>query len=243
MTRYTLALMLAASILPTAARAEMSAAQKTEIEALVKQYILEHGEVLIESVNNYQAKQEAEANKESETKAKAFMAGIKDDKNLALAGNPNGDVTVVEFFDYNCGYCKKAFEEIQSLVKDDKQVKVVLYDMPILGPSSLEISKWALAAKRQNKYFEYHTALMTHSGEKDEAVYKQLAKDAGLDPEKLAKDKNDPAVEEEIAKHVSTAQQLGFQGTPGFIIGEKVFKGYIPYDVMKSTIKEERAKK
>lgn len=235
------AILIAAFSLPTIARAEMTAEQKAEVEALVKQYILDHGEVLIESVNNYQQKQEGEANKESEVKAKALIESLKGDKSVAEAGNPKGDVTVVEFFDYNCGYCKKAFSEIQSLLKDDKNVRIVLYDMPILGPESTEISRWALASKKQNKYFEFHTALMTHNGEKDEATFKRLAKDVGMDADKLAKDKASPEIEAEIQKHLVTAQGLNIQGTPGFLINEKVYRGYIPYEGMTAGIKEARA--
>jgi protein-disulfide isomerase len=239
-TRFAFPLMMAAFALPGAAHAEMSAAQKTEIEAIVKQYILEHGDVLIEGVNNYQKKQEEEANKESEVKAKEFLATMKGDKNLAFTGNPDGDITVVEFFDYNCGYCKKALEEIQALHKDDKNVRIVFYDMPILGPDSHEAAKWSLAAKKQNKYWEFHQALMGHQGGKDEDALKKLAADAGLDANKLAKDKDAPEIEAEIQKHLETARGLGIQGTPGFLIGEKVFRGYIPYDVIKSTIADAR---
>ena len=240
MTRFAFPLMMAALVLPTAAKAEMTAEQKAEVEALVKQYILDHGEILIESVNNYQKKQEEAANKESEVKAKELLVSLKDNKDVAVVGNPDGDVTVVEFFDYNCGYCKKAFEEIQSLVKDDKNVKIVLYDMPILGPESHEIAKWALASKKQGKYWEYHQALMQHLGGKDADTFKKLATEAGLDAEKLAKDKDAPEIETEIQKHLEVARNLGIQGTPGFLIDEKVFRGYIPYDAMKSSIKEIR---
>lgn len=240
MTRFAFPLMMAALMLPTAAKAEMTPEQKAEVEALVKQYILEHGEVLIESVNNYQKKQEETANKESEVKAKELLESLKTNKDVAVVGNPDGDVTVVEFFDYNCGYCKKAYEEIQSLVKDDKNVKIVLYDMPILGPESHEIAKWALASKKQGKYWEYHQALMQHQGNKDADTFKKLATEAGLDADKLAKDKDAPEVETEIQKHLEVARNLGIQGTPGFLIDQKVFRGYIPYDAMKSTIKKVR---
>jgi protein-disulfide isomerase len=239
-TRFAFPLMMAALVLPTGAKAEMTAEQKTEVEALVKQYILEHGELLIESVNKFQQKQEAEASKASEGKAKELLAALKDDKQVAVVGNPKGDVTVVEFFDYNCGYCKKAFEEVQSLVKDDKNVKIVLYDMPILGPESVIAAKWSLAAKKQDKYWEFHKALMAHQGGKDDDTLKKLATDAGLDAEKLAKDKDAPEIETEIQKHLKVAKELGIQGTPGFLIEEKVFRGYIPYDAMKATIKEIR---
>lgn len=240
--RFVLLFVTVALFTPTIAKAEMTADQKKEVEALVREYILNNGDVLIESVNKFQSKQEEVANKAAKEKAAEFLKTIKDDKNLAIAGNPKGDVVVVEFFDYNCGYCKKALEEIQKLVKEDPNVKVVLYDMPILGPSSLEIAKWALASRSQGKYFEYHTALMFHSGEKDETTFKKLAEDVGLDAEKLLKDKSDPAIEAEIKKHIETAQSLGFSGTPGFLINDNVFRGYIPYDVMIKTIQDERAK-
>lgn len=241
MKRFAFPLMMAAAaLLPSAARAELSADQKKEIEALVHEYILENGAVLIESVNKFQAKQEEETNKQSTVKAKELQENLKKNKDVAFAGNPDGDVTVVEFFDYNCGYCKKAFEEILQLLKDDKNVKIVLYDMPILGPNSLETSKWSLASKKQGKFFEYHTALMNHQGGKDEDTLKRLAKEAGLDVDKLVKDKDDPTIEAEIREHLQIAQELGVQGTPGFLINDKVFRGYIPYDAIKSTIAAER---
>jgi protein-disulfide isomerase len=239
-TRFVLLGFAALFFLIPSARAEMTPEQKAEIEALVKEYILNNGQVVIESVNKFQEKQEAEANKAAETTAKQLIESLKADKSVPVVGNPKGDVTVVEFFDFNCGYCKKAFEEIQSLMKDDKNVKIVLYDMPILGPESMEASKWALAAEKQGKYFEFHTALMNHAGGKDESALKQIAEDTGLDVEKMLKDKASPDIEAQINKHLMTAQSLGIQGTPGFLINEKVFRGYIPYDVMKDAIKAAR---
>ncbi len=243
MKYLTLALMTAAFAFPMVAKAEMTPEQKKEVEALIHQYVLEHGELLIESVNKYQEKQEEESNAKASVKAKELLASLKTEKDMSIAGNPDGDITIVEFFDFNCGYCKKAFEEIQKLLKDDKNVKIVFYDMPILGPDSLESSKWTLAAKRQNKYFEYHTALMQHQGGKDESVYKKIGEDLKLDMDKLAKDKASAEVEQEIKTHIGKAQELGIQGTPGFLIEDKVFRGYIPYEVIQNTIKELRASK
>lgn len=241
MRLLALPLTIAALAMPSMAQAEMTPEQKKEVEALVREYILQNGDVLIESVNNFQRKQEEEANKQSAVKAKELIQSLKSEKNLAIAGNPDGDVTVVEFFDFNCGYCKKAFNEIQSLIKDDKNVKVVLYDMPILGPESVEAARWALAAKKQDKYFEYHAAIMNHNGPKNADVYKKLADDAGLDPEKLAKDKDAPEVQEEIKTHLAMAADLGIQGTPGFLIDETIFRGYIPYAAMQKAIADARS--
>ncbi len=231
---------------PSAHAAETAAftpAQKMELESLIKNYIMAHPETLIESVNKYQASQEEEANKDADAKAREFLASLKDQKDLALVGNPEGDITVVEFYDYNCGYCKKAYEEVIKLLNEDKGVKVVFIDMPILGPSSVEAAKWSLASKKQGKYFEFHKALMAATGERDDEHFRTAAKEAGLDVAKLEKDKADPAIDEEIKSHLSTAHALSIQGTPGFIINEKVFRGYIPYEAIQSTIKDLRAKK
>lgn len=240
MTRYAIPLIMAMLAIPLPAKAAMNDAQKKEVEALIKQYILENGDVLIEGVNRFQAKQEEEANKEAQTKAKDLLESLKGDKNVAQAGNPKGDVTVVEFFDYNCGYCKKAFSEVQSLLKDDKNVRVILYDMPILSADSHEISRWAMASRNQGKYFEFHSLLMQHQGATNEETLKKIAKQAGLDADKLKKDKDSPEIEEEIQKHLAVAQSLGIQGTPGFLINEQIFRGYIPYDAMKDAIAKER---
>lgn len=240
MRHFALPLLMAAMALPTVAKAELTADQKKEVEALVKQYILDHGDLLIESVNKYQARQEEETNKQAAGKAKDLIEQLQKEDIKSYAGNPKGDVLVVEFFDYSCGYCKKAYSEIQSLLKDDKNVKIVFYDMPILGPDSLEMAKWSMAARNQDKYYDFHKALIEHSGAKDEATLTKLANDAGLDGDKLAKDKADPKINDEIQKHLQMARDLGIQGTPGFLIGDKIFRGYIPYDVIQTTIKETR---
>lgn len=241
MKHFVLSALALIMAMPAAAKAEgLTPEQKKEVEAVVKEYLLNHGEDILAGVTAYQAKQEEEANKESVGKAKALQEHLKGDKTTAAVGNPKGDITVVEFFDYNCGYCKKAFTEVQSLLKEDKNVKVVLYDMPILGPSSYEASKWALAAQKQNKYWEFHQAMMEHQGAADEEAFKALAEGAGLDFAKLSKDKDDPAIEETLKKHLETARDLGIQGTPGFLVGSQVFKGYIPYEQMKEAIKRER---
>lgn len=241
MKHFVLSALMAVMALPAAAKAEgLTPEQKKEVEAIVKDYLVNNGQDILEGVTRFQAKQEEEANKASAGKAKELQESLKKDTATAVVGNLKGDVTVVEFFDYNCGYCKKAFTEVQTLIKEDKNVKVVLYDMPILGPSSYEASKWALAAQRQGKYWEFHTAMMNHQGAADDEAFKKIATDAGLDAEKLAKDKSDPAIEETIKKHLETARELGIQGTPGFLVGEQVFKGYIPYDEMKKAIETER---
>lgn len=241
MKHLVLAALLAATAIPASAHAEMSADQKKEIEALVKEYILNNGDVIIESVNKYQAKQEEETNKKADGAAKELLEAIKADKTLPGAGNPDGDVVLIEFFDFNCGWCKKAYEEIQQIIDQDKNVRVVFYDIPILGPSSTLSSRWALAAHKQNKYWEFHKALMTHEGQVDDAILEKIAKDAGLDVAKLKKDLDDPKINETLNEHVAKAKAVGIQGTPGFIINDQIFRGYIPYNAMKEAVATARS--
>lgn len=226
--------------LPVAARAELSADQKKEMEALIKEYILNNGDVVIEGVNKYQAKQEEETNKQSDAAAKELMAKIKSDKSLPGAGNPDGDVVVVEFFDFNCGWCKKAFEEVQNIIKDDKNVRVVFYDIPILGPTSTLASRWALAAHKQGKYWDFHQKVIAHEGQIDEPTLEKMAKDSGIDMAKLKKDLEDKSIDETLNTHIATTKTVGIQGTPGFIINDQIFRGYIPYDAMKDAVEKAR---
>jgi protein-disulfide isomerase len=242
--KLLLSTILAAMAFPAAASAEaLNAEQKKEIEAMIHEYILNHGDVVIEAVNKYQAKQEEESNKQAEEAAADLITKLRTDKDIAQTGNPDGDVIVVEFFDYNCGWCKKAFEEIQTLLKEDKNVKVVLYDIPILGPTSHLASRWALAAKKQGKYWDFHKAVITHEGSIDEEVLAKLAKEAGVDVDKLKKDLEDPSIDAELKSHLEVTKSLGIQGTPGFLVNEKVFRGYVPYDTLTGAIKEAREAK
>ena len=215
-----------------------NASQKEEIESVIQNYLMENPEIIADAMNELRAKQE----REMQDQAKAKLEEYKDffqTAEVPVAGNPEGDVTVVEFFDYNCGYCKKALPDVQALLEQDENVRVVLMDMPILGPSSLTASKFALAAKKQDKYFEYHTALMEFQGSKDEAALKKLATDIGLDAEKLAEDAQDPAIADMINENISIAQEIGIRGTPGFIVGDELYRGYIGEDALIQSVKDQ----
>lgn len=215
---------------------DLSAGQKTEIEALVKQAILDNPELILKSVEDFQLKQQKEAQKEQAKGTQKFLDEIGDSKAAFTVGNPKGDVTVVEFFDYNCGYCKKAFEDIQALLKDDKNIKIILFDMPVLGPASEEASKWSIAAAKQGKYFDFHREIITHQGQKDEAALEKLAKKVGLDVKQLKKDAADPETQKAIDQNIEQAQSMGFSGTPGFIVGTEMVRGYIGTKAMKEMV-------
>lgn len=213
---------------------------KEDIEKIVREYLLENPDVVVESIQNYQLK-------ERERQEQAFRDQIKDSKEdiyndpgSPVAGNPDGDVTIVEFFDYNCGYCKKAMEDLTKLMEADKNVKVVFKEFPILSESSNEIARWALASNFQGKYFDFHLAVMSHSGPKNTAALEKIAKKVGLDVKQLKKDAESKAVRGQIEKTRSLARSLGISGTPAFIINDKLSPGYIRFDVMKQAVENAR---
>jgi protein-disulfide isomerase len=141
------------------------------------------------------------------------------------AGNPNGDVTIVEFFDYNCPYCKKAFGDVSKVIERDPKVKVVFKELPILSKSSEEASRVALAARMQGKYWEMHRALLNQKGEVNEQSSLRLAEKLGLDMARLKKDMEAPEVKAEIETVRALAQKMGIQGTPHFLVGDKAIPG------------------
>src|SRR5690606_34741370 len=120
----------------------------------------------------------------------------------------------------------------------DKNVRVVFYDIPILGPTSTLASRWALAAHKQGKYWDFHQRVITHEGQIDEDMLEKTAKAAGLDVAKLKKDLEDESIDKTLNGHIDTTKTVGIQGTPGFIINEQIFRGYIPYDAMKDAVEK-----
>ena len=242
MTRLFLALIAAVTIFaPTYVVAqEFTAAQKEQIQKMFKEYLMNNGEVVLDSVNKYQGELVEKEREEANKKAESFIEELKTRDDLATAGNPKGDITVVEFFDYNCGYCTRALNEIETLLESDKNVRVVFMDMPILGPPSLEASKWSLAAQNQGKYWEYHRAIMNHKGQKNVSALKKIAKDLDLDVDQLEKDKDSKKIADMLEKNIADAQALNIRGTPGFIIDGEISPGYIPVAEMKRIIANAR---
>jgi len=237
------AVILALGVTQAHAADDFTAAQKEALGTIIDDYIMKNPEVLINALNSYQQKQaEAEQAKRREglvtKKAEIYAA------TTPFGGNAKGDVTIVEFFDYNCGYCHKALEDVKRLIDSDKNVKVLLKDMPILGESSMEISRWALAAQKQGKYYEYHVALMTSQEQKTPETLEKIAKSVGLDTVKLRKDATeDKSIQAQLDANIALAQSLGIGGTPAFIIGDDLVPGFMGYDNMVAAIKAVREKK
>lgn len=218
-----------------------SAAQKTEIETLVHKYLLEHPEILQDMANKLEEKNKlAEAAARNVT-LKSKSAEIFHDAGDAVLGNPKGDVTLVEFFDYNCSWCKKSVGELQALLAKDKNVRVVMKEFPIFGEGSEYAAKAALASVKQGKYWEFHQALFAAESKVTPEVVDQVATALGLDVVKMKADMQDPAIIANVRKTQSLAQSLAINGTPAFVIDDQLFPGYTPLDGLEAALATVRA--
>jgi protein-disulfide isomerase len=222
----TLRLAQAAPATPQPAEASpFDAKQKAAIEAIITGYLLEHPEVMLEVQTALEEKMEKIQSEKMKVALSTNAADIFRDPGAPIAGNPSGDIPVVEFFDYNCGYCKRAFSDIAKLVDDDKKIKLILRELPILSKGSEEASRVALAARKQDKYWAMHKALISHKGESNEQTALRAAEKLGLDMEKLKKDMASDEVTAEIDRVRELARKMGIQGTPHFLVGDRVIAG------------------
>ena len=237
-----LAAVPAASLQPAAAQA-LSDAQKQAVEQLIRDYIMKNPEVMIESLQAYQAGQHT-AQQEAAQKAVADNRSVLErDAATPVGGNPKGNVTVVDFFDYHCGYCKKALPSVQALLKDDNDVRVVFKELPILGPGSVTAAQAALATWKiaPDKYLPFHVALMEWRGDLSEARVMEVAKKVGIDTAKLKTAMADPEITAQLKRNAELAQELQIGGTPAFIIGGKLVPGAVDLDTMQEMVKAARA--
>ena len=222
------------------AEGSFSDAQKKELGEIVRQYLLENPEVLLDVSKALEAKQQQA---EAQQRAQVLQSNadqIFRSPNDYVAGNPKGDVTLVEFFDYNCGWCKKGFPEVVNLIEKDKNLRVVLKEFPIFGGDSDYAAMAAIASRKQNKYWELHQALFSHEGKITKDLVDEIAAKQGLDMEKLKADMKDPSVAQELAATHALAQSLSINGTPAFIVDDKVSPGYLPADSLAAMIGEVR---
>jgi protein-disulfide isomerase len=202
-----------------------TAEQKAAIEKIIKDYLMANPEVMMDVQNALEAKMETLQAERLKLTLKESAGEIFRRPNAPTAGNPNGDITVVEFFDYNCGYCKRAFGDIAKLVDKDPKIKVVFKELPILSKGSEEAAKVALAARMQGKYWEAHRILIALRGEVNEATSLRAVEKLGLDMAKLKKDMDSAEVKAEIETVRNLAQKMGINGTPHFLVGDRAIAG------------------
>lgn len=235
--------LLIAAFLPLAGgagAAEFNDKQRDEIGVIVREYLLQNPEVLIEMSQELEKRQklaEGESRKAALTANADEIFRSPDD---FVAGAAKSDVTMVEFFDYNCPWCKKSMPIIKSLMESDKGLKLVLKEFPILGENSEYAAKAAIAAKAQGKYMEFHFAMYEHEGKIDAGVVDGIAQSLGLDVAKMKTDMESPAVAEIISRNRKLAETLGINGTPGFVIDDEIIPGYVPKEGLAAAIKDVR---
>ena len=241
--RVAIGLVCLAASLPFTACAQQSSKPmtKTEIEAIVKQYIMEHPEVLVDSVRQMQAREQAKQEQKNKDALSVKQKDIYEDPTSPASKTASaGQVTMVEFFDYRCGYCKKVYPTLQKLMAEN-DVRIVFKELPILGPDSVVATRAALAAAKQGAYSKFHNALMTSPTPPNADRIHQIAKELGLDADKLKKDMDSPEVEAVINKNRELAQSLGVEATPTFVIGKELIPGALDEAGFKQYI--EKAKK
>lgn len=238
-----LAFSLSAMLPAAAGAAEFSAGQRQEIEQIVREYLKAHPEAIIEALESFKDQRQAEAEKAAQAAIISNRDALLKDPASPVAGNAKGDVTVVEFFDYRCGYCKKMLPTMQELLKKDGKLRWVFKEFPILGPDSQRAAQaaqavWAIAPE---KYFAFHIAMMEHRGSFDDAAIQKIAAAAGIDGAQLVKAMADPAVKERLDRNIELARQININGTPAFIVGDRLVPGAADTATLQQLIADARA--
>lgn len=208
------------------AKVDVSPEKRAEIEQVIKDYLMANPEILMQAQQALEAKMEKEQTEKTKSALKDNATDIFKDPNSAVGGNPDGDVTIVEFFDYNCGYCRRSYDDIASVIKKDPKVRFVFKELPIINQdASPGAAKVALAARNQGKYMELHQALMKGQGIASEKTALAKAESLGLDMTKLKADMASPEIKAELDKVLELAKKLNVGGTPFFLVGDHVVAG------------------
>ena len=222
--------------------APFDAGQREAMEALVRQYILEHPEVVVEALHRYEQQQRAAEAKRQQDAVVALADRLTGDPRDPVIGNPQGDVTLVEFFDYRCPYCKRSSTVLAQLIEEDPNLRVVMKEFPILSQESVQAARAAMAAARQDRYEAFHFALMAGGGGFSDDEILLVAQQVGLDSERLQSDMRDPAIEAVLRDNNALAEKIGITGTPAFIVGNTVIPGAVSLEELRSKVAAARAK-
>ncbi len=224
---------------PQAKAGQFNDGQKQEIETIVHDYLLAHPEVLRDVSVELEKRQKLE---EADSRGRAIAEhgdALYRSKFQAVVGDPNGKIVLVEFFDYNCGYCKRALEDLANLMKQEPSLRVVLKDFPVLGPNSVEAAQVASAARMQlpgQKFWQFHQKLLLSHGPVGKAQALSVAKDLGLDMDRLDKDMKDPSIRAGLEEIMKIGDTLNLTGTPSYVLGDEVIVGAVGYDQLKAKV-------
>ncbi|MFT5742815.1 MAG: protein-disulfide isomerase [Paracoccaceae bacterium] len=231
-------LALALAAVPFGALADTM--DEDRVKELVLEAIRENPQIVMEAVEILQRRDaEAQAERQAETLTNQRLL-LEQDPNAPVLGNPDGDVTVIEFFDYNCPYCRQAMSEVQGLLDADPNVRLVYREWPILGDGSVFAARAALASRNQGKYEEFHWALMGMDGRAEEASVMRIANQVGLDIDQLLNDMENAEIDAHLAESTRLSQALGFNGTPSFVVGDELLPGFVEEALLLEVVQKTR---
>lgn len=215
-------------------------AQTEIIEGIIRTYLLEHPELVVEVTAKLHEREEVARQVMIRANLNKLRADLEHDRKTPVLGNPDGNVTIVEFYDYRCGYCKVVYRPLIELIKEDSHIKLVLKDLPLLGPDSYTVAKAALAAHAQNKYAAFMEAGMAHRGLFDSETINAIVQRIGLDMVQFRKDLDGAELDQQLEKNRNLARVLDLAGTPVFIIGDMVVPGALSEGKMRELVARAR---
>ena len=246
--KHLLRVIIASTALTFAAASVVSAeslseAQKKEVEGVIQEYLLKNPEVITKAIEVLQARQREEEEKATQAAMVANRSQLFNDPTSPVGGNPNGDITIVEFFDYRCGVCKRVHPIVGKLMEGDAKIRRVYKEWPILGPDSVLAARAALASRKQGKYLVFHDAMMEARLRLNRDVIMRIAKRVGLDTARLVRDMEDPEISRVLQKNYALAEALKLNGTPSFAIEDTLLRGGRDLSTMQKLVADARAKK
>ncbi len=226
--------------MPTSADEALTPVQKSAVDQAIHDYLLSHPEVMLEALKAAQQKSDEQAMEQSRRVIAARHRDLFDDPDDLVQGNARGDATLVEFFDYNCPYCKEIEPTLEALSHEDGKLRIIYKELPVLGEASIFATRVALAARQQGKYAEFHRAMMATKGDMTDALVLKVAASIGLDIGKIKADMGAVGIERIIHANYELADALNIQGTPGLIVGDTLIPGVIDIDTLRQDIAEAR---
>lgn len=229
------------AIAPAQAQSSLSDADKAALEETIRNYILEHPEIIVEAIEKLRQQEQARAAQRQQQSLQSRGEALRYDPGTPVVGNPDGDVVIVEFFDYRCPYCKKVAEPLREVVKEDGNIRLVMKEYPILSAESELAAKAALAAHEQGRYEDFHFTLMTEPGALNRDKIFGIAESLGLDLEKLRADMESPEIAAKLAEVAELGEALNVRGTPAFVIGDELVPGAISIEEMRQRVRQVRA--
>jgi protein-disulfide isomerase len=232
---------------PPVAAQEFSAPQKSEIERIIRDYLVSHPEVLQEAIAELDKRQTAADLEQTKAALSSNAETVLNSSRQVVLGNPNGDVTMVEFFDYNCGFCKRAMADMMDLLKSDPKLRIVLKEFPVLGPGSIEAAKVAVAVRMQDKngkkYLEFHQKLLGGRGQADKARAIAVAKEVGFDVKRVEADMESEEAKVSLEETLKLGETLGLNGTPSYVVGSDIVVGAVGLDALRTKVSTARCGK